>query len=950
MPQLMLHLLGSFQATLDGQPITGFEANKVRALLAYLAVEAHRPHSRDELIGLLWPDQPDATARANLRQALANLRNAIGDRTAEAPFLATTSDSVQFQRTQQCSIDVVVFTELIAACKAHVHRRLETCRSCAQRLQQTVELYRGDFLAQFVQSGSEAFEEWTLIQRERLHRDVLDALYALAEHHDRRSEYDRVRHYAARQLELDPWREEAHRQLMRALALSGQRSAALAQYEKCQRVLAEELGVPPSKETTALFAKIKADELAREERRHNLPAALTPLLGREHELGEIDRLLEMPACRLVTLIGPGGIGKTHLALQAATEHIGAFTHGVYFVSLDSLDVPEYIVTAVAAALQLTFSEQQDFQTQLFDALHDRDVLLVLDNFEHLLEGGTGLIADLLQHAPQVTVLVTSRERLNINGEWILNIGGLRVPPDSVVDQIEDYSAVKLFVQSAQRARAGFAVPRAERSCVVHLCQLVDGMPLALELAAAWTRALSCHDIAQEIESGLAILASPTRDAAERHRSMQVVFEQSWKMLSAEEQRVLRALSVFRGGFERQGAKVVADAALPVLVALIDKSFLHQDEAGRYSMHELVRQYAGEKLREAGEVDEARNRHLAFFLELAETAEPELHGADQAMWLQRLERDHDNLRAALDWGLSERSNRGAGLRLSSALVFFWMTRGYTQEGQNWLIRELAVTGNISTALQARAFSAAGTMAFWQGDYDGAMSFHQDSLTLYRALADQRGVAESLNNLGIQATVLGNLEQAMPFLQESLGISRTLGDQVGIAKALSSLGYVAQLLGKLELAAAHYSESLALYRNLGDLGWSAIALHNLGLTVIQQGHLEQAMLLHKESLRLQQQLGEKQLLPDLFEALADELGAQRRPERAARLLGAAAALREVLHTRLYPVDQPDYERSVAMVRAQLDEATFAAAWAEGQAMTIEQAIGYALNSSDEKPQVT
>jgi len=512
MPQLRLQLLGPFQATLDERPITGFESNKVRALLAYLVVEADRPHSRDELIGLLWPDQPDATARANLRQALANLRNAIGDRTSEAPFISTTTDSVQFNRTDRCWIDVVQFTALIATCKTHVHRRLETCRSCAQRLQQAVELYRGDFLAQFVQSGSEAFEEWALIQRERLHRDVLDALYALAEHHDRRGEYDQIRRYAARQIELDPWREEAHRQLMRALALSGQRSAALTQYETCRRALAEELGVEPATETHSLFEQIKAGALTQPQRRHNLPAALTPLLGREHELAEISRRLEMPACRLLTLTGPGGIGKTHLALQAAADHIGMFTHGVYFVSLASLDAPEYMVTAIAAALQFTFPEQQDSQTQLFNHLRDKDLLLVLDNFEHLL-AGTGLITELLQRAPQVTILVTSRERLNVNGEWSMNISGLRVPPASAVEQIEDYSAVKLFVQTAQRVQAGFSVPGPERSCVVHLCQLVDGMPLALELAAGWVRALSCQDIAQEIESGLAILASPKRDTA-----------------------------------------------------------------------------------------------------------------------------------------------------------------------------------------------------------------------------------------------------------------------------------------------------------------------------------------------------------------------------------------------------------------------------------------------------
>ena len=322
MPQLVLQLLGPFQATLGERPITGFESNKVRALLAYLAVEADRPHSRDELIGLLWPDQPDAPARANLRQALANLRQVIGDRTTGTPFLLVTSESIQFQRSEDCRVDATTFTALIAECQTHPHRHLDTCRSCARRLQAAVELYQGDFLAQFIQSGSEAFEEWTLLKREQLHQAALDALYHLTQHWDWRGEYDQALRYARRQLELDPWREEAHRQAMRALALTEQRSAALAQYEVCRHVLASELGAEPSAETTVLYERIKSGTLVSDIQRYPQPASPTPLIGREGELAEVNAVWHKARAgegQVLLISGEPGIGKTRLMRELMAQ-------------------------------------------------------------------------------------------------------------------------------------------------------------------------------------------------------------------------------------------------------------------------------------------------------------------------------------------------------------------------------------------------------------------------------------------------------------------------------------------------------------------------------------------------------------------------------------------------------------------------------------------------------
>jgi DNA-binding SARP family transcriptional activator len=390
MAHLSLVLLGALRLELDGTPVTAFESDKVRALLAFLAVEADRPHRRDALAGLLWPERPERAAHLSLNQALANLRRAIGDRTAVTPLLRITPETIQFDRASDHDLDVVAFSDLLAACDQHSHRHPETCTSCARRLHQAAALYRGSFLDQFFLSDSALFEEWALVKRERLHRRVLRALAQLADYYERRGEYDAAQHYLWSQLELDPWREESHRQLMRVLALGGQRSAALMQYATCRRILTEELGVEPETETAALYAQIQRGAALTNGRATlpttNVPAhtPLTPFIGRETELAQLADRLEDRGCRLLTLVGLGGIGKTRLALQAATDQRASFRDGVCFVALAQLRSAEFVVPAIAGALRFAFHGAVDPKTQLLAYLRAKDLLLVLDNFEHLL--------------------------------------------------------------------------------------------------------------------------------------------------------------------------------------------------------------------------------------------------------------------------------------------------------------------------------------------------------------------------------------------------------------------------------------------------------------------------------------------------------------------------------------------------------------------------------------
>jgi DNA-binding SARP family transcriptional activator len=389
MSRLSIHLLGPFYVTLDEEPVTEFESNKVRALLAYLAVEADRPHSRDELIGLLWPDQPERTARRNLSQALFNLRRTIRDDDVTPPFLHVTRRAVQFNLESDQWLDVAQFVVHIAASETHAHSKLEACKSCIQHLEQADALYQGEFLAGFFVDDSGPFGEWGTLRRERFHRQVLDAQYHLARHYERRRNYERARHYARRQVELEPWREEAHQQLMRLLVRSGQRSAALQQYEICHRILADELGVEPTDTTTRLYRRIRSVPSIGA---HNLPPQATPFVGRASELRDTGGRLVDPDCRLLTLTGAGGIGKTRLAIQAAHENRAAFLHGVCFVPLAPLQSTEFLVPTIASALQLPLHSEMDPKEQLLDALRECEMLLLFDNFEHLIEDGVDLLA------------------------------------------------------------------------------------------------------------------------------------------------------------------------------------------------------------------------------------------------------------------------------------------------------------------------------------------------------------------------------------------------------------------------------------------------------------------------------------------------------------------------------------------------------------------------------
>ncbi len=918
MSQLRLFLFGSPRLERDGVVQT-MDTRKAIALLSYLALTG-QVHSRDALAGLFWPEYEQSQARGNLRRTLSTLAKAVGKES-----LDTDRESIGLVPGNGLWVDVRRFQELLAASNSHNHPVDEVCSTCESLLTEALVLYQAEFMTGFSLPDSPNFEEWQFFQSESLRREIGGVLEKLVRGHSQRSQLSAATDCARRWVALDPLDETAHRWLMQLYAWAGQRSAALRQYQNLTRVLIEELGVTPDEETEALHRAIEENRLPappaiepeavhRENsnlstshlatvdiRLNNLPAQTTAFIGRESELAALTSLLADPACRLLTLVGPGGVGKTRLGIELATDRQESFADGVSFVSLSPISNPGFIPVAIADALGLGLHGSDDPGHQLIDYLREKQLLLVLDNLEHLLLPDSQvftLLADILHEAPQVKLLVTSRQRLQLQGEWVFEIQGLPVPPAQQLGGFEAYSAVNLFIQSARRIDRSFNLSLGDQPAVARICQLVDGTPLGIELAAAWVHLLTCKEIATEIERNLDFLTVAGPDLPERHRSLRAAFDHSWRLLSAEERRVLGQLSVFQGGFGRETAQQVTGASLITLSALVDKSLVRRTGRGRYDLHELVRQYTTAHLdAEPSTLVDARQRHSSYYLSLLAQSETQIKGPQQQAVITELNTEVANLRLAWQWAVTHGQIEAIGSAFPTLLIFFEV-RNWFQAGVTFF--EQAVEGLRASAakLPDDAGQAVGEPRRWRiclaemkmghgfflfrrgrtksepdsGQTEDPTSSRailllRDSLALLEPLGDQSALAYAHLCLGVASYTMGDFQEAQAVLLTGLAISRSLGDKWLSAVHLGHLGMIAYSVGDYSEAEQSLAESVPLWREVGDVRGLAFNLSIYGMVSAQTGAIERARQLLDESLLISGQNNDRWGVANAFNYLGE-----------------------------------------------------------------------------------
>ena len=728
-----------------------------------------------------------------------------------------------------------------------------------------------------------------------------------------------------------------------------------------------------------------------------LPIEVTSFIGRQAVIEEVTGALS--DSRLVTLIGPGGSGKTRLALRVAKQLIPAYPDGVVWVELVSLEDPNLIPQTVAGVMKVIDQGGEMPLKSLTSHLRDISPLLILDNCEHLIEASAKFSDHLLRTCPRLYILATSREALGIDGENTYEVPPMRVPYDGESLSLEDLAAfesIQLFTNRAKSVLPDFELSEATATHVYQICRQLDGIPLAIELAAARVKMLTVSQIVGRLDDRFRLLTSGKRTALPHHQTLRAMIDWSYGLLAEGEQILFNRLAVFSGGWTLEAAEQVCSGdginemnVLDLLTQLMEKSMIYVDRSmwkePRYRFLETIRQYASEKLSAAGEIEELKDRHLAYYLQLVEYANPKLAGSEQTIWLNRMEADHDNLRAALEWSTCKDSGENLSLKIAIPLGEFWKYRGFITEGRKRLRAVLdCQDADVVSLERGEVLDKAATLAYYQGDYDESHSLWAEGLQTYKKLGDggKQGEAFALTGLANTATEGGNYESASRLFEQALVIMREIGDTSGTANTIRNLGWAAMRPGDYIKARERLEEALMLYRQLDDKNGIASCLSGLGEVAVRVGDYDQAKtyleeslqlrneLKHKwgigatlgtlgwmalrqedynqvrvylgESLAVRREISDKGGIAWCLEKLAESAWLEKAPERSARLFAAAAAIRKSIDSVIDPADQPEYDRILQLLGEEMGEDAFQAAWEEGNSMALDSVIKLALET--------
>ena len=892
MSDLKLAFLGPPILEYGTAPIK-LKTKKTKALLIYLAV-SQESCRRDLLVNLLWPESSHTKGRTLLRGSLYDLR-----KTTEYRWLDSDRETVHMTIDSHVWVDVLEFQKTIASYRSHNHDQDELCSSCEKGLSRAAALYRGDFLQGFSLNDSVNYDEWQSSQAQRLQTEWESLIEHLIHHYLAHAKWELGKQHALRWLESDPANEAAHRYLMELYLRSGQRTSALRQYEKCRQILSDELGTWPHRSTTELYNSMRSNRLPDlpecEPRAvpHNLPLHLTKFIGRKREIKEIQLLIKEK--RLVTLSGVGGCGKTRLALQVASQIPADFRHGVRFVDLTALSDPAGIPKVIADALGLFTQPEVTLTEVLCGFLKEKQILLIIDNCEHLIESCARLTDHLLRECIDLKILATSREPMSIAGEIVWRVPSLSSPDlrdheNMNASEVSRFEAAQLFINCAKSVSAGFELTDENTSFLAYLCARLDGIPLAIELAATHVKVLSLQKICERLSGHFSVLSTDSRTALPRHQTLRTAIDWSHDLLSEKERVLFRRMSVFSGGYTLDAAEDVCtvsnrqiirtDEILDLITHLIDKSLVIAD-GDRYKMLEIIRQYALEKLGESGNEATIRTHHANWILRFAEYADPKTKGPDQLLWFDRLTAEMDNIRGALKWCV-ESGEIEKGMRIAWALMWFYMVKGHYQEGFEWLERLLKNGATDDPLARVKGLNTAGCFAWFLGKRKSGYSFGKESLTLSRIADDSSQIAWSIFVLGLNAD---NVAQRKEHFKECLEHFRNNDDKWGEMQALRCLGAD----GKDEKTARRIlKESLTLCRKIEErvnLSWLQ---HDIGKLDFRLGDYQSAVERLKKSVELSREIGHGQGMAQSYERLGSVYREQNNYRLSREMYGKAISI--------------------------------------------------------------